>query len=200
MLDREPPPLLRVVVADDHPVVLSGLVAFLDQQEGLTVVGQRGDATQLGEESFDVAVVDVRMPGVTPATVAALAERGAVVLFTRNPRGDHIAALLEAGARGLVSKDAPLETLASAVRAVADGGTFLPEREVRPHEQLSGRERAVFDALIRGRRPKEIAFDLELSLSTVYTYAERVRKKLELEDVRELVAYAHREGLLDDGS
>ncbi|MCB9614619.1 MAG: response regulator transcription factor [Sandaracinus sp.] len=106
-------------------------------------------------------------------------------------------ALVAAGARGVVSKDADLEVLVEAVREVATGASYFPDAHVAPHHGSSGQERAVFDALLASKRPKEIAFELGLSLSTVYTYAERVRKKLGVEDVRDVVSYAHREGLLD---
>ena len=192
---------VRIAIADDHPVVLAGLASFLAGQRDFEVVAQQSgvsDPAGFVAIGADVAVLDVRMPGTTPELVAALDEAGTrVVLFTRSASGAGVDALVPVGVHGVVSKEVDLGVLVEAVHAVAAGGRYLPDARVAPHHGLSGRERAVFDALIASKRPKEIAYDLGLSLSTVYTYAERVRKKPGVEDVRDVVSYAHREGLIE---
>lgn len=194
---------IRVAIADDHPVVRAGMLAFLRSQANLQVVLEASslDVPTLIASNPEVAVLDVRMPGVCAGAIETLSAAGiAVLLFTRAPKGGPLPSLLAAGARGVVAKDAPLPEVLEAIDLAYRGELKAPAPELRPHEELSPRERAVFDALIRSQRPKEIAFELGLSQSTVYTYAERVRRKLGMSDVRDIMTYAHREGLLDRDS
>ncbi len=201
---------VRIYVADDHPIVVEGLRRFFSTVPEVEWVGACGDAAALFElepGTVDVLVLDVRMPGMHGTeTLRALATRvPAILLFTLEPESALVVELLRAGASGVVGKSERVDNLLSAICAAAAGERVVSaELESRlrsdaatwPHESLSPREHAIFMRLIHGASPKEVAFDLGLSASTVYTYAERVRQKLGVQGSVELVAYAHRAGLL----
>ena len=181
--------MIRVFLADDHPVMVEGLERLLARESDVDVVGRVHDLRGIDAHvpaAVDVLVVDVSMPGMLGAeTIEALRTRYApVLLFTLEPATAQVVALLRAGASGVVSKSARFEELLGAIRTVAQGGRAVPmELELRtrsgeswPHDALSERERAIFHRLVRGVSPKSIAFELGLSQSTVYPYAERVRE------------------------
>ncbi|MCA9536413.1 MAG: response regulator transcription factor [Myxococcales bacterium] len=205
---------LRVLLADDHPVMVDGLSRVLATEADIEVAGVAYDVRDLlamDAGRADVVVLDVSMPGMRGGeTIAALRGRfGPVLLFTLEPDATQVVELVRAGAAGVVSKSARVEELLRAIRTVAAGGRAVPmalaERvaaggEGWPHEQLSERELAIFQRLIRGATPKSIAFELSLAPSTVYTYAERIRQKLGVDGPVALVDYAHRAGLLGRGS
>jgi two-component system, NarL family, invasion response regulator UvrY len=201
---------VRIFVADDHPVITEGLTRYFATIDDIAMIGHCRDCAGLeaiDAASVDVLVLDVGMPGMLGAeTVTRLRSRGhAILLFTLEPESPLVIGMLRAGAMGFVAKRESLDVLAEAIRSVARGARSVPEPlsaladddgEGWPHEGLSTRERAVFDHMVRGIPLKSVAFDLGLSTSTVYTYAERVRRKLGAGSQAELVDYAHRAGLL----
>lgn len=204
----------RIVLADDHPVVVDGLRRFFATIDGVELGGHCHDVTTLmgmDLDDVDVVILDVGIPGMLGGeTIRALHGRSVrVLLFTMEPDSPRAIELVRAGADGIVGKSEPVERLAEAVARVARGETDLPEelaaRSVGapptwPHESLSERELAIFHRSIRGTAPKVIAFDLGITVSSVYTYSERVRAKLGVSNQTELVAYAHRAGLLGQGA
>jgi len=206
--------VIRVFLADDHPVMVAGLARVLATVPDIEVVGTAHDISGVlahAAGGMDVLLLDVSMPGMHGGeTIHMLRERYApVLLFTLEPETPLVVELLRAGASGVVGKSERVEVLLDAIRAVAGGGRVIPPAMLArvvaggtgaPHEALSEREQAIFHRLIRGNSPKSIAFDLGLSPSTVYTYSERVRQKLGVASQTELVDYAHRAGLLGKGS
>ena len=198
--------MIRIALADDHPVIVDGITRWVEGEPDLEVVASANslDALipQLDAPAPDVLVLDFRMPGVDGvSTLAALAASGwSVIVFSLLEEPATRRALVGCGVRGFVSKSEPLRHLVDVIRRVASGQTDLPD-ETAPllHEQLSERERLVFDLVIKGMTPKEIAYELELTTSSVYTYAQRVRAKLGVESSREVIDYAHAMGLVVDG-
>lgn len=195
--------MIRIVAIDDHPVITEGLARWADQLEHLALVGVAHTLDALPElldEQPDVLVLDYRMPGAkgVPSFVN-IAERGyAVVVFSSIEEVEIISALEAGGVRAFVPKSSPIRELIGTIERVAAGDRVFPQLESskRPHEELSVRERLVFDQLILGATPKEIAYELDLATSSVYTYAERVRRKLGVESTAEIVGYAYSVGLL----
>ena len=128
-MDRNKP--VRILLADDHQMIRAALRALLDAEDGFEVVGETGDGGEavrlIRERSPDVAVMDLRMPGVDgiEATRQAVAAGVRVVVASAHADGRTIREALAAGAAGYVLKDRAVEDLASAVRAVADGGVFV---------------------------------------------------------------------------
>ncbi len=195
--------MIRIAMADDHPVVTDGLLMWLAGEPDVEVVATASSLDelepQLDAAAPDVLVLDFRMPGVRGVrTVAALAARGyTIVIFSLLEEGPTKRALTRCGIKAFVPKSQSAARLVEVVRLVHAGQTHLPDdSEPLPHEQLSDRERLVFDRLIDRCSPKEIAFDLGISTSSVYTFVERVRSKLGVETTMDVIAYAHSMGLV----
>lgn len=190
--------MTRVILADDHPVFLSGLEALLSTVPGLEVVGSASDGDALvalaGAAEFDVAVVDLDMPGRdgVAATEAILAVRphAGVLVLTMHDDTDSLRRALRAGARGYVLKGAPMGSIARAVQAVAEGDTVIAGelgRSVRSvasgaapavDDGLTTRERQVLDLVREGLDNPQIARRLSISVKTVQNNVSSLLTKL----------------------
>lgn len=207
---------IRVLLADDHAVVREGLKAVISATPGFEVVGEAPDGpTALAmAESLDpdVVVMDVSMSGMTGAEATAKLKeanpgRRVVAMTVHEDRG-YLRLLLEAGAAGYVLKRSAAEDLVRAVRAVAEGGTYLDPalagtvvgpfagRPPEPGVELSDREAEVVKLIARGYSNKEIAAKLALSVKTVETYKARSLEKLGVRTRVGLVQYAAERGWL----
>jgi DNA-binding NarL/FixJ family response regulator len=193
---------IRVLVADDHPIVRSGIVALLGAADGIDVVGQAEDGSQAVAQaatlSPDVVLMDLRMPvlGGSEATAAILAAdpRIRVLVLTTYESDDHILAAIEAGASGYLLKAAPQEEIIAGVRSVAAGQTVLaPSIATKLVERmrgggptappsLSGRELEVLRLVAEGRSNPEIARALFIGEATVKTHLQHVFEKLGVSD------------------
>jgi DNA-binding NarL/FixJ family response regulator len=202
---------MKILVADDHPIIRRGLRQILASDPDLTVAGEAKD----GDEAlalartidWDVSVLDLSMPGRSGFELLALLrqefpERPVLILSTY-PEELHAARVLRTGAAGYVSKESAPEELAQAIRKVAGGGVYvspavaevlarrLTSGSGQPlHELLSDREYRVMWLLTSGKHIAEIAKELGLRRSTVSTYRARVLGKLGLHNNAELVRYA----------
>ena len=204
---------VRVVVVEDHPVTRMGIVTLLDQDEGITVVGEAGT----GEEAVDVAadrqpdvvVTDLRLGddmdgvGVTAAVRAAVPAPAVLVLTTYDTDRDIVRAV-EAGAAGYLLKDTdPAEITSAVVRAAAGETVLSPElaqrvvaRISRPQADLSAREVEILAAVARGLGNREIARGLFISEATVKTHLVHAFTKLDVDSRTAAVARAREDGLL----
>jgi DNA-binding NarL/FixJ family response regulator len=206
---------IRVLVADDHPVVRQGLRTFLDLQDDITVVGEAADGAACVAQAErlrpDVVLLDLRMPG-TDGLVALRGLRDAgsaarVLVITSYTDPGAVLPAVRAGAAGYVYKDVGPPALAAAIRAVHAGHVLLhPEvagllsaDDPRPPElaRLTGREREVLTELARGRSNREIARALAVAEKTVKTHVSAVLGKLGVQDRTQAALYAVRSGLLD---
>lgn len=212
-------PPVRVVVADDQPVICAGFAALLAAQPGLEVAGTAGDGAELvdlvAREQPDVALVDVRMPvldgiGATRRIVAAGPTR--VLILTTFDLDEYVFDAIRAGASGFLLKDVTAERLVEAVRMVADGAMLLGPgvtrrlvedfaRAPRPAADLAtygltGREHEVLLQLGRGRSNAEIAESLVVSTETVKSHVSEVLRKLSLRDRVQAVVFAYENGLV----
>lgn len=197
--------MIRVLVADDHPIVVQGITRFAEVEPSFEVTASAGGVEALLElaqaHEVDVISLDVQMPGMAgPRTVEAVARFGApILLFTLHPIDAAIAALVHAGARGYLPKSSSLEDYVDALHALHRGERRLPPElqalldapaAQAPDEILTPRELQVFERLATGETTKEAAFALGLSASTVYTYSDRIRRKLGVRTQAELVRVA----------
>jgi len=216
---------IRVVIADDHPVVRKGLCMTLEEfGEEIELVGEAADgaaAVQLVEEvQPDVVLMDIRMPGMDGLEalerIRASSQRIAVVILTTYNEDAFLLRGLQAGAFGYLLKDCPLETLLHAIRAAARGETLLqPEMVARllkaqagaaasppaatraaNKPRLTERELEILAAVARGERSKEIAARLGLTRRTIETYLTAIYQKLEVDSRAAAVAVALEQGLL----
>jgi len=206
---------IRVLIADDHPVVRQGLRAFLELQPDIAVAGEAGDGEQAArlaaELDPDVVLLDLVMPGTDGVTALELmAEAGVaakVLVVTSFGETRAVVPAIRAGARGYVSKEVEPSALAAAIRAVAAGHVLLgPEiaaELLRPapadpgsaaDPQLTAREREVLELIARGRSNREIARALTVSEKTVKTHVSNVLMKLGVADRTQAALWAVRHG------
>jgi two-component system, NarL family, response regulator NreC len=200
---------ITVVLADDHPVVRSGLRMLLDAQDDLEVVAEAGDVdaarrSVLGYKPV-VLVLDLNMPGGSSLeAIPAMAENSpgtSVVVLTMQEDPAFAREALRAGARGYVLKQSAGTELVQAIRAAAGGGTWLnPELGARmaaapatpagPPGDLTERELDVLRLIALGHTNNEIAGQLYLSVRTVETHRAHIQQKLGMSSRAELVRYA----------
>ena len=207
--------MIRLLVADDHAVVQSGIKMLVAGEPDLSLVGEVRTLASLLQAAetveCDVIILDLAFPDgngldVLPGLRERLPHVPVVVFTSRLQAAEEC---IGAGAAGFVGKDAPIAELKTAVRVVTNGRLFVTpavrgaaaetNRRSAPvaHKTLSGRELDVMLKLARGMRPKEIAFQLGISDKTVATYRARIMKKLQVTDTRGLLLYALRAGLTD---
>jgi len=212
---------IRILLADDHTVIRSGLRLLLERQEDMVVVGEAEDgrrAVELAEkESPDVAVIDIAMPalnGIEAARqIVAKNPDIAVVILSMHSDESYVMRALKAGARAYLLKDSAEGDLIQAVRAVHSGNSFFSPtvsrllledyvRQLRKkgqedsYELLTGREREILQLLAEGKSNKDVASMLNLSLYTVETHRAHILQKLGLHTVPELILYAVRKGII----
>ncbi|WP_425843114.1 response regulator [Agrococcus sp. TSP3-2-1] len=204
--------MIRVAVADDHPVVRGGLAALLAEAPDIEVIGQAADGEALialaRQERPDVVLTDLRMPGVggaeaTRRILAELPETRVLVLTTYDSDADILAAT-EAGATGYLLKAAPPLEIFAAVRAVARGeramaptvARALADRQRGPALALSAREREVLERMKAGATNAAIGRALFIGEATVKTHVQSIFAKLGVRDRTSAVAVAIERGLL----
>ncbi len=210
---------IRILVADDHPIVRDGLVAILNTQADFEVVGEvaNGRETLRHVESLkpDVVLLDLEMPeldGVqTLQQLQAGQQQAKVIVFTAYDTDERIVGAVRAGAKGYLLKGAPREELFEAIRVVSAGGSLLqPVVASKLMEHMSGRggeasgaealtlrEREVLRLMAQGRPNKEIAGKLYISERTVKFHVSSILGKLGATNRTEAVKLAARQGLVD---
>ncbi len=204
---------IRIIVADDHPVVRTGVVMMLGADSALEVVGEGANGEEavalVSELKPDLAVLDLQMPvldGVEATRqIRALDEPAQVLILTTYDNDRSIVAAVEAGAAGYLLKDAPPDDLLSAVKDAARGSQVLPPaiaaklaavKDAPPLPELTSRELEVLQALAGGGTNRSIAEELFISQATVKTHLIHVFQKLGVEDRTSAVARALELGLV----
>ena len=204
---------LRVVLADDHPAIVSAVRTFLEGQADVDVVGTASSGAEalrlIRERRPDVALLDVRMPAPDGVAIArTLADEGAatgVILFTGYPERGLLLEALDVGARGFLVKESPLEDLSRALRVVAGGGTYVDPQlagvlagagAAERLPALSKREREILRLLADGLRNDAVAAQLGISPMTVRTHIRHAMEKLSADTRTEAVATALRQALI----
>jgi len=203
-------PKIRVILADDHPVVRDGLAAIVNQQTDMQVVAEAGDgeeALRLFDEHLpDVMVLDLRMPkkdGV--AVVQAVLEKhpkARLLIMTTFDGDEDIFRSLSQGAKGYLLKDAPRAEILAAIRAVSEDRPYTSslvaakalQRMAKP--SLTQREMSVLQEIAQGRSNKDIARRLSITEGTAKTHVKSILTKLDAISRTEAVAVAHKRGLI----
>ena len=212
---------MRVLLADDHGIVRRGLRTLLESEPGVTVVAEAADGLEAlrlcSEHQPDLLILDVGMPKLNGIEVAARAQKldraPRSIILSMHSDESYIIRALASGARAYLLKDATDEDLLPAVRSVSAGKPYfspavtavLIEDYVRrlqakgltdTYHLLTDREKEVLQLLAEGRSNKEVASELDLSLSTVETHRSNLMQKLNLHNTAELVLYAVRKGII----
>jgi len=201
---------IRVILADDHPVVRNGLAAMVDQQADMEVVAEAND----GEEAIalyeqlhpDVMVLDLRMPKRDGAAVVqhvvAADPKARLLIMTTYDGDEDIFRCLSQGAKGYLLKDAPRQEILSAIRAVSEDRPYTSssiaakalQRMAKP--SLTQRELDVLQQVALGRSNKDIARRLNITEGTAKTHVKAILTKLDAISRTEAVAVAHKRGMI----
>jgi two-component system, NarL family, response regulator len=202
---------IRILVVDDHPVVLAGLTSMLGTQAGIEVVGIASSGEEaldlLPRAQADVMLLDLRMPGMNGVDTlhamnrVKLATRA--IILTSFETDEDIYRAVQAGAHGYLMKDAPQADMIAAIKAVSSGKRYFPshiaerlaERMMRTN--LTGRELEVLQMLARGLTNKEIGRALDISGNTVRNHVNSIIEKLEVSDRTEAATTAIHRGLIE---
>ena len=200
------------VIADDHPAVLDAVSSFLEKR-GITVVVRARDGEQalarIEEQAPRVALLDIRMPGASgieiARKIARVSPNTAVILYTGFGDRDLLTEALDAGVRGFLLKEAPLDVLVRAVETVAAGGTYVDPvlagvlagaDATARIPKLTQREREVLRLLADGLGNDEIGRRLFISPETVRTHVRKAMGKLDADTRTQAVAEALRQSLI----
>jgi two-component system nitrate/nitrite response regulator NarL len=221
MSDTQAP--IRIVIADDHPLVREGLRALLELQPGFTVAGEAGDGLEAVQMTRalrpDVLLLDLAMPQMNGLEVLKELADTAIdvkaILLTATIEREETLRALRLGARGVVLKESATQMLYKCIRAVMAGEFWVgreriadlmqilrqmeqePAREASPASRLSRRERQVIAAVVEGAGNRDIATDLRLSEQTVKNHLSHIFDKLGVSNRLELALYVVHHRLLD---
>lgn len=211
--------MIRVLIADDHPIVREGLKHIMDACRDIQVVAEAGNADETlavcRGGKVDVVLLDITMPGPgfiqLIKQVHAAAPTVRILMLSVHPEEHFAHRAIQAGAHGYLTKDQSTEALALAIRRVYSGKKYISPSlaeelalhlirgEKNRHEGLTNREYEVFVELGAGQTVEEIAIKLTLSPKSVRTYRARIVEKLGLRNTTQLIMHAVRRGLVPMG-
>lgn len=208
---------IRILLADDHLVVRSGLRRLLEQRPGLEVVAEAESGEQayqvFNEVRPDVAVMDLSMPGMggleAIRRILARDPSARLLVFSMHENASFASQALKAGARGYVAKTGASDELVNAIEEVARGKVYISKEIAQkialqtlgggsdPLRELSTREFEVFRMIAEGRSVDEIADMLKISQKTVANYQTLIKQKLNLHTSVDLIRLALRHGVIE---
>ena len=210
---------IRVIVADDHPLLRAGLVSVLNASSDLRVVGEAGNGAEvlcaIREVAFDVLLLDVSMPGKSGLDLMRQIRKDnprlPILIVSSYPEDQYALRAIKAGASGYVTKMSAPADLVTAVRTVSNGRKFITPAlaelladhvehpdDGTPHETLSDREFQTLKMIAAGHSLTEIGEVLCISVKTVSVYRSRVLEKMRMKSNVELTRYVVEQGLTDE--
>ena len=210
--------MIKVFIVDDHEIIREGLKKILKEESDLLVVGEAQNGAELLYKiphiECDIVLLDMNMPGRNGldllGDLKSLKPSIHILVLSIHPEDKFALRTLKAGASGYLCKDTALEELVVAIRKVYTKGRYLsstlaeqlafdimPEKDQLLHETLSNREQEIMIMLATGKKVKDIAAELELNISTVFTYRVRIFEKLNIKNNVELTHYAILNKLVD---
>jgi DNA-binding NarL/FixJ family response regulator len=211
--------VIRILLADDHRLMREGLRSLLEEQPDMRIVGEAENgklAVQLAAKLMpDIIIMDISMPGLNgiDATCQILSNctKSKVIALSMHTERRTVLEMLNAGASGYLLKDCAFEEVIQAVRTVASNNTYLspkiteivikdyvhriPKSELSSLSGLTTREREVLQLLSEGKKTKEIADLLRVSIKTAESYRQQIMEKLNIHSIAELTKLAIREGI-----
>lgn len=203
---------VRVLIVDDHPMVTEGIQSILESYDDITVVGALNNGREavemVCELKPDVILMDLNMPEISGlnATEMILEKRPdtRILILSMHNSPEYISTALSHGAKGYVLKDVPTDEIKKAIEVVMDGGeylctgakTALTPRIADGRETLTGREQTILLELAQGKSNKDVAGTLNISVRTVETHRNNIKRKLGISSTAGLTRYAMEHGVL----
>lgn len=209
--------MIKILIADDHPIVRKGLKQILAETPNIVVAGEANNGaevlTKVLKNEYDMVLLDISMPGRdgidTLKELKDLKPNLPVLILSIHSEDQYAMRVLRAGAYGYLTKESAPEELISAIRTVSLGRKYISpsvaeqlvfnldnNAEKRPHDKLSDREYQVMHMIASGKTVKEISEDLSLSVKTISTYRARIFEKMKMKNIAELIRYAIKNGLV----
>jgi DNA-binding NarL/FixJ family response regulator len=209
--------MLKIFIADDHPVVRMGIKQILSEVKDMTVADEAGTGQEtikkVSKNDYDVILLDISMPGRNGLDILRELKtkkpKIPVLILSIYPEDQYAVRVLKLGAAGYLTKEGVPEELINAIRKVAQGRKYISaslaeklatdlelNSDRPPHENLSDREYQVLCLLASGKRLKDIAETLSLSIKTISTYRTRILEKMKMDNNAELIRYALQNSLV----
>ncbi|MCU0578908.1 MAG: response regulator transcription factor [Desulfobacterota bacterium] len=209
--------MIKILVADDHPIVRQGLKQILSEYPDMTVADEAGSGkdvlSKIAKKDYDIVLLDISMPGRNGLDILKELKtkkpKLPVLVLSIYPEDQYAVRVLKLGAAGYLTKESVPEELVAAIRKVARGrkyvSNYLAEKlasdleinaEKPLHENLSDREYQVMFMIASGKRLKEISEELSLSIKTISTYRSRIMDKMKMKNNAELIRYALQNSLV----
>lgn len=210
--------MIKILIADDHAIVREGLKQIVAEEKDMLVAGEAGNTNEMFEllkkDDFTIIILDISMPGRSGLEALKFLKKNypevpALILSMFSEEQYGLRAI-KAGAAGYLKKVSAPTELVSAIRKIVSGGKYInqslaekladdydSDRKERMHDKLSNREYQIMCLIASGKSTEEIAFDLSISINTVYTYRNRILEKMHLKSNVELTQYALQNKLIE---
>ena len=210
--------MIKILIADDHPIVRQGLKQILHEAPNMVVADEASNGQEVLEKvwknNYDVVLLDISMPGISGLDILKQLKSHkpelSVLVLTVHPEEQYAVRVLRAGASGYLTKESAPDELIKAIRKVSLGRKYVSsslaeklafdleiDSEKPLHETLSDREYEVMCMIASGKTVKEIAEELFLSIKTISTYRSRILEKMKMKSNAELIHYAIKNRLVD---
>ena len=209
--------IIKIIIADDHPLFRRGLKHALEETPDIEVIGEasNGDSllSMIKSDNLDMVLLDISMPGKSGLDLLKQLKsehtKLPILILSVYPEEQYAVRFIKAGASGYLTKESAAEKLAEAIRKIAAGGKYASTAIIEKlafdfsdsdkplHETLSDREYQVFGMISIGKSLTEIGVDLSLSVKTISTHRTRILEKMKMKKNAELIHYAITRNLLE---
>ena len=207
--------MLRILIADDHPIVRRGLKQILYDEPDIAIVGEAQSSIEVFDlvrtQNWDAVILDITMPGRGGLDTLEELKRQypdlPVLMLSMHPEDQYAARAFKAGAAGYMTKESAVDELIKAIRKITKGGRYVSEAfaeklvttmgaEPPSHDNLSAREFQVMLRIASGQTLSQMAADMALSIKTISTYRTRILEKMQMKSNAEITRYTIKNGLV----
>lgn len=210
--------MIKILIADDHAVVRRGLKQIVSETPDIVAAGEASTGYEVLDQvrcnDYDAVILDISMPGGDGLNILKQIRREKpkmpILVLSVHPEDQYAIRSLKAGAAGYLTKESAPEELITAIRRISGGRKYVSshlaeklasliavDSEKNLHEQLSDREYQVLCMIASGKKMKDIASELSLSIKTIGTYRSRILEKMRMKNNAELTHYAIKQGLTE---